>query len=101
MYSMFVTLEVSRLSGWLNADANCRVKRGAWEEGRRAGRETGGRGVAAVAQAACRGDPTAEAAGRARAERTKNMYPMSVALEVSRLSGWLNADAPCRVGREA
>ena len=26
---------------------------------------------------------------------------MLVTLEVSRLSGWLNADAPCRVEREA
>ena len=30
-----------------------------------------------------------------------NMYPMSVTLDVSRLSGWLNADAPYRVNREA
>ena len=95
-----MTLEVSRLSGWLKADALCRVERGAWEEGRRAGRETGGRGVAAAAQAACREDPTAEVGGRARAERTKNMCPMSVTLEVSRLSGWLNADANCRVEGE-
>ena len=51
MDCMIVTLEVPRLSGWLNADAYCRVKRGAWEEGRRAGRE--GRGVVAAAQAAC------------------------------------------------
>ena len=34
---------------------------------------------------------------RARAERTLNMSPMSVTLEVSKLSGWLKADAPCRV----
>ena len=33
---------------------------------------------------------------RARAERTLNMSYMAVALEVLRLSGWLNADAPCR-----
>ena len=45
--------------------------------------------------------PTVEAEGRARAERTANMYPMSVTLDVSRLSGWLNADAPCRVEMEA
>ena len=25
---MFVTLEVSKLSGWLNADANCRESKG-------------------------------------------------------------------------
>ena len=42
-----------------------------------------------------------EAEGRARAERTANMYPMSVTLDVSRLSGWLNADAYCRAKGEA
>ena len=42
-------------------------------------------------------------AGRARAcaERTKNMPLMSVTLDVSKLSGWLNADASCRVERRA
>jgi len=34
---------------------------------------------------------------RARAERTPNMERMSVTLEVSKLSGWLKADARCRV----
>jgi len=34
---------------------------------------------------------------RARAERTANMPLMSVTLEVSKLSGWLKADARCRV----
>ena len=29
-------------------------------------------------------------------ERTQNMPNMSVTLEVSKLSGWLNADAYCR-----
>jgi len=33
----------------------------------------------------------------ARAERTRNMWPMSATLEVSQLSGWLNADAFCQV----
>ena len=33
---------------------------------------------------------------RARAERTENMEPIAVTLEVSRLSGWLNADMLCR-----
>ena len=61
----------------------------------------GGRGEAAAAQAACWEGPTVEVGGRARAERTRNMPPMSVTLEVSRLSGWLNADALCRVKREA
>ena len=40
---------------------------------------------------------TVEAEGRARAERTENMFCMSVTLDVSKLSGWLNADARCRV----
>ena len=40
MLYMFVTLDVSRLSGWLNADARCRVERGeAYEEGRHAGKQ--------------------------------------------------------------
>ena len=38
---------------------------------------------------------------RARAERTENMLPMSVTLDVSKLSGWLNAVADCRVERRA
>jgi hypothetical protein len=45
--------------------------------------------------------PIVEAAGRARAERTSNMFFMLLTLEVSRLSGWLNADAYCRVKRRA
>ena len=32
--------------------------------------------------------------GRPRAERTKNIQLMSVTLDVSKLSGWLKADAP-------
>ena len=39
--------------------------------------------------------------GRARAERTPNMSRMFVTLDVSKLSGWLNADAYCRVERRA
>ena len=35
--------------------------------------------------------------GRARAKRTSNIHHMSVTLKVSQLSGWLNADAHCRV----
>ena len=54
-----------------------------------------------MAQAARWEGPTIEVAGRARAERTVNMDDMRLTLEVSRLSGWLNADAPCRVEREA
>jgi len=38
---------------------------------------------------------------RACAERTSNMWYMVVTLDVSKLSGWLNADACCRVERRA
>ena len=55
----------------------------------------------AAAQAVRREGPAVEAAGRACAERTINMPYMVMTLEVSRLSGWLNADACCRVEREA
>ena len=41
------------------------------------------------------------AEGRERAGRTENMPIVLVTLGVSRLSGWLNADAPCRVEKEA
>ena len=43
-----------------------------------------------AAHAACMGD-------RARAERTWNMFRLSVTLDVSKLSAWLNAFAFCRV----
>ena len=33
-----------------------------------------------------------------RAERTENMAHMSVTLDVSNVSGWLNADASCQGG---
>ena len=39
--------------------------------------------------------------GRARAERTINISSMFVTLDVSKLSGWLNALAYCRVKRES
>ena len=46
---MVVTLDVSKLSGWLNALASCRVKRRACNAGRRAAREAcQGVGVAAT-----------------------------------------------------
>ena len=56
----------------------------------------GGRRRATAVQAACRaGLDCRFGAGRGE-ERTLNMLPMSVTLEVSKLSGWLNAFAPCR-----
>eukprot|EP00964_Phaeocystis_antarctica_P005390 scaffold2947_cov67-Phaeocystis_antarctica.AAC.7 len=51
---MVVTLEVSKLSGWLNAYANCRVETRAYDAWRGAGQETEGP-RATAAQAACRG----------------------------------------------
>ena len=35
------------------------------------------------------------------ARSTENMELISLTLDVSKLSDWLNADAPCRVEREA
>ena len=47
------------------------------------------------------GDPATECGqGHARS-RTVNIWYMLVTLDVSRLSGWLNAVADCRVKREA
>ena len=49
------------------------------------------------AQAACRRRANWRSeAGHAR-RRTENVKRISVTLEVLRLSGWLNADAPCQV----
>ena len=107
MFAMVVTLDVSKLTGWLNA-VFCRVARGGRGEGRaacRAGGRLAGRGRRGEwrrrKQRAGR-EPAAEGRwpGGARVERTKNMPLMVVTLDVSKLSGWLNADAICRVERE-
>eukprot|EP00964_Phaeocystis_antarctica_P116987 scaffold80854_cov54-Phaeocystis_antarctica.AAC.1 len=58
---MRVTLEVSKLSGWLNADADCRESKGGHTV-QGAGREAGGRRVTAV-QAACRGEGSTAVSG--------------------------------------
>jgi hypothetical protein len=61
----------------------------------RAGRPWGGGGASGM-----HGEgPTQGLGVRARAERTRNMPLMSVTVEVSKLSGWLNAFAFCRVER--
>ena len=91
MAYMVVTLDVSKLSGWLNADAYCRVEGRACDVGRGAAREAGGRWVAAT-QLVCRGPDSRLGGGRARAERTSNIFCMFVTLDVSKVSGWLNAD---------
>ena len=67
MEFMFVTLDVSRVSGWLNADANCRVERRTYEKHgeARAGRWEGV--GATAAQAVCRERPDYRwSAGHAR-----------------------------------
>ena len=65
MAPMFVTREVSKLSGWLNADADCRAERMAYNAMRGAGRQTGGR-QATAAQAACKGGLNCILEGKAR-----------------------------------
>ena len=78
MPTIVVTLEVSRVSGWLNSDADCAEWKG--------GHIGSGRNAGWI---------------RTGVERTLNMRYMLVTLHVSKLSGWLNADAPCRIKRRA
>jgi len=76
MAVMVVTLEVSMLSGWLNADADCRVEGKACDAGGERCEPGGGRacGVVAGRQEACTKKAIINVWGpRARAERTKNM----------------------------
>ena len=93
---MVVTLDVSKLSGWLNATACCQVEinRGHTMRGEvRAWRRevAGDRGAGSMHGRA----GLLIRAGHGE-ERTLNMYFMVVTLEVSKLSGWLNNDARCR-----
>ena len=94
---MFVTLDVSKLIGWLKATALCRVE----GRGRRCGARCapgGGRVWGGGGASGMHGEgPTQGLRARARAERTSNMATMFVTLEVSKLSGWLKAYACCRV----
>eukprot|EP00964_Phaeocystis_antarctica_P058140 scaffold34462_cov56-Phaeocystis_antarctica.AAC.9 len=79
MLLMVVTLEVSKLSGWLNADAHCRESKGGQDtlRGEGAGQQTG----ATASRPAC----TAEArlGYRTGVERTRNICVMVVTLEVA------------------
>ena len=68
MKCMVVTLEVSKLSGWLNAFASCRESEGGhavWGEGQRPGRQeaVGDRGASSVWERA-----RLQIGGRARGE---------------------------------
>ena len=95
---MSVTLEVSKLSGWSNADAYCRESKeghrvcGARYAGRQAEEAAGDRGASSVQERA----RLHGLGARHGEERTSNIQLISVTLEVSKLSGWLNADASCR-----
>ena len=55
-----------------------------------------GRWRATAAHAACSGGLDYRLGAGHGEERTQNMKAMVVTLEVSKLSGWLNADAYCR-----
>ena len=93
MFVMSVTLDVSKLSGWLNLHALCQVERAAWR-GATCGpgdeRAWGG-GDTTSAQ----GGPSL--LGGARAERTPNIHVMRVTLDVSKLTGWLNLYGLCEL----
>ena len=70
--------------------------------GMRRGKRCGPGGVRALgggnASGMCTGRARLKAVGhRARAERTLNISYIFMTLDVSKLSGWLNADAYCRV----
>ena len=101
MSFLFVTLDMSKLSSWLNAVAYCRVER----RPHATREECGPGGVKALGGGNASGmhgkGPTQAAGARARAERTENIQLMSVTLDVSKLSGWLKASAPCRVKTRA
>ena len=96
MEYMVVTVDVSKLSGWLNADACCQksngghTMRGDLQGGRR---QMAGDGGARSVRGSARLQIESRECGE---ERTLNMCCTFVTLEVSKLSGWLNADATCR-----
>eukprot|EP00964_Phaeocystis_antarctica_P104420 scaffold69553_cov57-Phaeocystis_antarctica.AAC.2 len=60
---MLVTLVVSKLSDWLNADARCQIERRACGAGRGVGREAGRRGSAAAHERHARREGPAIKAG--------------------------------------
>ena len=106
MYCVFGALDMSKLSAWLNLCAPCRESKGGHavrgEVCRPESRGARARGAVAGASGVHVEDQRLGGwGGRARAERTVNMYFMLVTPEVSKLSGWLNADASCRVERRA
>ena len=93
IWPMYVTLEVSKLSGWLNADAYCRERKGRHAVRSEVYQTAGGRRRTTARSVQERGPDCKLGAGHWE-ERTENILYMVVTLEVSKLSGWLNADAP-------
>ena len=98
MSFMFVTLDVSKLSGWLNADAYCRESKEGYAVRVEVYGSGGSRRWKTAAHAACRGARDCRLGAGHGEERTWNMDCMAVTLDVSKLSGWLNARAYCRAG---
>ena len=95
---MLVTLDTSKRSGWLNTDAPCRVTRGGMGSDMRGERQE------CVGRWRCkqRGrEDELNIEDKACAGRTANIWFMSVTLDASKLSGWLNADASWRVKSRA
>ena len=87
MKPICVTLDVSNLSGWLNADARCRESnKGNTMRGKRC-RVPEGRRWRATAVQACRGGLDCRLGAGHGEERTENIQRMFVTLEVSKLSG--------------
>ena len=87
-----------RMSSWLAMDrefARCRVAGREYDAGPGAARKSGRRQATAV-HAACRGGLDCRLGAGHGEEHTRNICSMVVTLEVSKLSGWLNADADCR-----
>ena len=80
MSYMVVTLDVSKLSGWLNADASCQVERRAYYAGARGCvREAGQRSWAGGGKSSVQGTASEESG------RTQNMLLMSVTPDVFQL----------------
>ena len=96
MLDMVVTWEVLKLSGWLNAFAFCRESKGGHIRCGAGFGPGGGRRWATVGHAVCGGGLDCRLGAGHGEERTVNIWSMFVTLEVSKLSGWLNAFAFCR-----
>jgi hypothetical protein len=83
-----------KLSGWLRANAFCRVARaGIRSRARGAGGGVGGCAVRGMHREGL------GCGGRGEGAHTLNILFMFTTFDVSRLSGWLKVDAPCRVAR--